>query len=89
VVYPPITPFLARVSMTLFGASMIGLRINCCNCDSSAERRPENPVFFINVNLRDQDLKSDLVQNCEDVFLLCWIDAPPIHGPRGIAFCQG
>ena len=27
VVYPPITPFLARVSMTLFGASMIGLRL--------------------------------------------------------------
>ncbi len=26
VVYPPITPFLARISMTLFGASMIGLR---------------------------------------------------------------
>jgi hypothetical protein len=27
VVYPPITPFLARVSMTLFGASIIGLRL--------------------------------------------------------------
>ena len=27
VVYPPITPFLARISMTLFGASMIGLRL--------------------------------------------------------------
>src|SRR6516225_152796 len=26
VVYPPVTPFLARVSLTLFGASMIGLR---------------------------------------------------------------
>src|SRR5215472_3789075 len=26
VVYPPMTPFLARISMTLFGASMIGLR---------------------------------------------------------------
>jgi hypothetical protein len=26
VVYPPITPFVARVSLTLFGASMIGLR---------------------------------------------------------------
>jgi 4-amino-4-deoxy-L-arabinose transferase-like glycosyltransferase len=27
VVYPPITPFVARVSLTLFGASMIGLRL--------------------------------------------------------------
>src|SRR5215472_5482690 len=27
VVYPPITPFFARVSLTLFGASMIGLRL--------------------------------------------------------------
>jgi 4-amino-4-deoxy-L-arabinose transferase-like glycosyltransferase len=27
VVYPPITPFVARVSMTLFSASMIGLRL--------------------------------------------------------------
>ena len=27
VVYPPITPFIARVSLTLFGASMIGLRL--------------------------------------------------------------
>ena len=27
VVYPPITPFLARVSMTIFGVSMIGLRL--------------------------------------------------------------
>jgi 4-amino-4-deoxy-L-arabinose transferase-like glycosyltransferase len=26
-VYPPITPFVARVSLTLFGASMIGLRL--------------------------------------------------------------
>src|SRR5499427_10179177 len=26
VVYPPITPFVARVSLVLFGASMIGLR---------------------------------------------------------------
>src|SRR5215813_5292059 len=26
VVYPPVTPFIARVSLTLFGASMIGLR---------------------------------------------------------------
>src|SRR5215470_7183509 len=26
VVYPPLTPFIARVSLTLFGASMIGLR---------------------------------------------------------------
>ena len=26
VVYPPITPFIARVSLTLFGASMVGLR---------------------------------------------------------------
>ncbi len=27
VVYPPITPFVARVSLTLFGESMIGLRL--------------------------------------------------------------
>ena len=26
VVYPPVTPFIARVSLTLFGASMVGLR---------------------------------------------------------------
>ena len=26
VAYPPVTPFIARVSLTLFGASMIGLR---------------------------------------------------------------
>src|SRR6516165_8573814 len=26
VVYPPVTPFIARVSLTLFGPSMIGLR---------------------------------------------------------------
>ena len=26
VVHPPVTPFIARVSLTLFGASMIGLR---------------------------------------------------------------
>ena len=27
VIYPPISPFLARLSLTLFGASMIGLRL--------------------------------------------------------------
>src|ERR1700751_1835860 len=27
VVYPPVTPFIARVSLTLFGASMMGLRL--------------------------------------------------------------
>jgi uncharacterized membrane protein len=27
VAYPPITPFVARVSLTLFGESMIGLRL--------------------------------------------------------------
>src|SRR5579871_2045307 len=26
VVYPPVTPFIARVALTLFGPSMIGLR---------------------------------------------------------------
>jgi hypothetical protein len=28
VVYPPVTPFIARVALTLFGPSMIGLRFS-------------------------------------------------------------
>src|SRR5262245_54215383 len=38
VVYPPVTPFIARVSLTLFGASMIGLRRPGCGDRHGADR---------------------------------------------------
>jgi hypothetical protein len=59
-----------------------------------SRRRTKMPIIYPGLRLAYEgatqpDLESDLVQNCEDVFLLCWIDAPPIHGPRGIVLGQG
>jgi hypothetical protein len=52
--------------------------------------RPNKPVApTIKIMRLRRHLDSDLVEYCQDIFLLCWIYAHSTHAPRGIVLYQG